>query len=87
MAENNGKHHRGLGAKLNFFDNVYMYGKVSGAMTEETPFNPCSKKGEVHVRIANSLIKERKAGSLSAMIARAALDDRSHFQISNSQCV
>ena len=60
------------GAKLIFFDNVYMYGKVSGAMTEETPFNPCSKKGEVRVRIANSLINEWKAGSLSAMIVRAA---------------
>jgi nucleoside-diphosphate-sugar epimerase len=59
-------------AKLIFFDNVYMYGKVSGAMTEETPFNPCSKKGEVRVRIANSLINEWKAGRLTGMIARAA---------------
>src|SRR6266851_5126519 len=42
------------GAKLIFFDNVYMYGKVSGAMTEETPFNPCSKKGEVRAMIARA---------------------------------
>jgi hypothetical protein len=35
-------------AKLIFFENVYMYGKVSGPMTEETPFNPCSKKGETY---------------------------------------
>jgi nucleoside-diphosphate-sugar epimerase len=60
------------GAKLVFFDNVYMYGKVSGAMTEETPFNPCSKKGEVRAKIATSLINEWKDGSLTAMIARAA---------------
>jgi nucleoside-diphosphate-sugar epimerase len=60
------------GAKLVFFDNVYMYGKVSGAMTEETPFNPCSKKGEVRAKIATSLINEWKAGALTAMIARAA---------------
>src|SRR5580765_7433373 len=39
-------------AQLLFFDNVYMYGKVRGLMTEETPFNPCSKKGEVRARIA-----------------------------------
>jgi hypothetical protein len=32
-------------AKLIFFDNVYMYGKVSGPMTEETPFNPCAQEG------------------------------------------
>jgi nucleoside-diphosphate-sugar epimerase len=63
------KHSR---AKLVFFDNVYMYGQVNGAMTEETPFNPCSKKGEVRAKIATALIDEWKAGALTAMIARAA---------------
>lgn len=58
-------------ARLIFFDNLYMYGRVNGAMTEETPFNPCSKKGEIRARIANSLINEWKSGSLTAMIARA----------------
>jgi len=60
------------GAKLVFFDNVYMYGKVNGPMTEETAFNPCSKKGEIRAKIASSLIREWQAGSLTAMIARAA---------------
>jgi nucleoside-diphosphate-sugar epimerase len=60
------------GAKLVFFDNVYMYGKVNGRMTEETAFNPCSKKGEIRAKIASSLIREWQAGSLTAMIARAA---------------
>ena len=60
------------GAKLIFFDNVYMYGKVSGAMTEGTPFNPCSKKGEIRAWIATTLINEWKSGSLTGMIARAA---------------
>jgi uncharacterized protein YbjT (DUF2867 family) len=46
------------GARLIFFDNVYMYGKVTGAMTEETAFNPCSRKGEVRAGIAASLIDE-----------------------------
>src|SRR5215471_449611 len=32
---------------LVFFDNVYMYGRVNGAMTEDTPFNPSSEKGEI----------------------------------------
>ncbi len=59
-------------AKLVFFDNVYMYGKVNGAMTEETPFNPCSKKGEIRARIATALIHEWKADSLTGMIARSA---------------
>jgi nucleoside-diphosphate-sugar epimerase len=60
------------GAKLVFFDNVYMYGKVNGPMTEETPFNPSSKKGEIRAKIASSLISEWKSGALTAMIARAA---------------
>lgn len=60
------------GAKLIFFDNVYMYGKVSGPMTEETPFNPCSKKGEIRAKIATTLMNEWKSGALTGMIARAA---------------
>jgi nucleoside-diphosphate-sugar epimerase len=59
-------------AKLLFFDNVYMYGKVSGPMTEETPFNPCSKKGEIRAKIATTLINESKSGGVVAMIARSA---------------
>ncbi len=58
-------------AKLLFLDNVYMYGRVKGAMTEETPHNPCSKKGEVRAQIATMLMSEVKAGNLQAMIARA----------------
>jgi nucleoside-diphosphate-sugar epimerase len=49
-----------------------MYGKVHGAMTEETPFNPVSKKGEVRAQIATMLLDEIKAGSITAMIARSA---------------
>jgi nucleoside-diphosphate-sugar epimerase len=59
-------------AKLIFFDNVYMYGKVDGAMTEETPFRPVSKKGEVRAEIATMLLNEMKAGNIKALIARAA---------------
>jgi nucleoside-diphosphate-sugar epimerase len=59
-------------AKLLFFDNVYMYGKVDGRMTEETPYAPCSKKGEIRANIATALMGEVKAGNLCAMIARSA---------------
>ena len=54
------------GARLIVFDNVYMYGKVGGPMTEETPFRPCSKKGEIRAQIATVLLNEMKAGSLTA---------------------
>ncbi|MFN5169823.1 MAG: NAD-dependent epimerase/dehydratase family protein [Cyclobacteriaceae bacterium] len=59
-------------AKLVFFDNVYAYGLVEGVMTEETPFNPCSKKGEVRARIATQLLDEIKAKNITGMIVRAA---------------
>ncbi|HRG79361.1 MAG TPA: NAD-dependent epimerase/dehydratase family protein [Cyclobacteriaceae bacterium] len=59
-------------SKLVFFDNVYAYGQVNGIMTEETPFNPNSKKGEVRAKIATQLFDEIKAGNLKGMIIRAA---------------
>jgi nucleoside-diphosphate-sugar epimerase len=58
--------------KLVFFDNVYAYGRVQDKMTEETPFNPVSRKGEVRARIATTLLNEIKQGELTAMIVRAA---------------
>ena len=58
-------------AKLVFFDNVYMYGKVNGPMTEETPFRPASRKGEVRAQIATTLLDEMRAGNITALIARA----------------
>jgi len=59
-------------ARLVFFDNVYMYGLVDGAMTEDTPFRPCSHKGEIRAEICTTLLKEMKAGNLTALIARSA---------------
>ncbi len=63
---------KAAGAKLIFFDNVYMYGKVDGVMTEETPYRPCSKKGKVRAEVAEMLQKEMNAGNIKAAIARAA---------------
>lgn len=59
-------------SKLVFFDNVYPYGLVKGVMTEETPFNPTSKKGEVRAKIATRLLDEMRAANIQAMIVRAA---------------
>lgn len=60
------------GIPLIFFDNVYMYGLVDGRMTEETPYNPRSKKGEIRAAIANKIMDSVKQGQLTASIARAA---------------
>ncbi|MES2268195.1 MAG: NAD-dependent epimerase/dehydratase family protein [Bacteroidota bacterium] len=58
-------------ARLIFFDNVYMYGLVNGAMREDTPYNPISEKGKVRAAIANTIMNEVKTGTLNATIARA----------------
>ena len=63
---------KATGARLIFFDNVYMYGHVQGQMTEDTPYNPNSVKGEIRARIAEKLMNEAKVGNIRASIARGA---------------
>ncbi|SHM49309.1 NAD-dependent epimerase/dehydratase family protein [Mucilaginibacter sp. OK098] len=60
------------GARLIFFDNVYMYGLVDGPMKEDTPYKPSSVKGSIRAQIANMLMDEAKAGTIRASIARGA---------------
>ena len=62
---------KATGARLIFFDNVYMYGLVNGAMTENTPYKPSSIKGGIRAGIASMLMDEVKAGNIRATIARA----------------
>jgi nucleoside-diphosphate-sugar epimerase len=63
---------KNYGSKLIFFDNVYMYGQVEGKMTEETPYFPCSIKGEIRATVANLLHTEMRHNNLQAIIARSA---------------
>lgn len=63
---------KSVNARLIFFDNVYMYGRVNGKMTETTPYNPCSRKGEIRANIAMLLENEMEKNNISAMITRAA---------------
>jgi nucleoside-diphosphate-sugar epimerase len=60
------------GARLIFFDNVYLYGRVDGPMTENTPVRPTSRKGEIRAGIIDFLQNETAAGRVTAAIARAA---------------
>ena len=41
-------------------------------MTEATPYAPCSKKGEIRVRVATMLMDAAQRGEVQATIARAA---------------
>ncbi len=61
------------GAKLVFFDNVYMYDKDQiSHMTEDTAVNPSSRKGAVRKRISEMLLKAAADGLIQALIARSA---------------
>ena len=59
-------------ARLLFFDNVYMYGQTDGPMTEETPYDPSSRKGDLRARLATQLMSEVRKGNIIASIARSA---------------
>ncbi len=60
-------------ARLVFFDNIYMYDKnYLNNITENTPINPCSKKGEVRKQAAQIVTEKMNSGELTALIARSA---------------
>jgi len=59
-------------AKLIFFDNVYMYGRTDGPMTEDTPYDPSSLKGDLRARLATQIMSEVRKGNITAIIARSA---------------
>jgi len=60
-------------ARLVAMENLFMYGHTGGEpMTEETPFDPCSEKGEVRARMCEELMKAHKVGTVRATAGRAA---------------
>lgn len=60
------------GAKLVYFDNVYMYGRVDGWMTEGLSNKPDSVKGTARMIAADLILEAIKSQELQAMICRSA---------------
>jgi nucleoside-diphosphate-sugar epimerase len=61
------------GARLVVLDNLYMLGRPGGRpMDEETPMNPCSKKGEIRARAATRLFDAHQKGEVRAVSGRAS---------------
>lgn len=60
------------GAKLVIAENLYMYGRVDGPMTEETPINPCSRKGEIRGRLAEKMLQAHREGKVKLTVCRAS---------------
>jgi nucleoside-diphosphate-sugar epimerase len=61
------------GARLVVLDNLYSIGRTHGRpMNEDTPPRPCSRKGEIRARLAESLWAADKAGLVRVAVGRAA---------------
>lgn len=61
------------GARLVQLDNLYMYGAPKGRpFHEDSPFNPCSLKGEVRAHVAETLQDAMRRGAVRATIGRAS---------------
>ena len=61
------------GARLVVLDNVYMLGRPGGrALNEDTPLNPCSRKGEIRARAAERLFDAHKNGDIMGTAGRAS---------------
>lgn len=62
-----------VGARLVVLDNLYMLGRTGGKpMNEDTPVNPCSKKGAIRAKVAERLFEAQRSGEVRAVCGRAA---------------
>jgi len=60
------------GAKLVALDCLYMYGRPSGSMREDSPRNPCSKKGALRVELEQLRMEYHRRGDVAVAIGRAS---------------
>jgi nucleoside-diphosphate-sugar epimerase len=60
------------GARYVSLENLYMYGRVRGSITEESPIAPISRKGTVRARMSEELRLLHEAGELEVVVGRAA---------------
>ena len=60
------------GAKLVMIDNLYMYGRVRGPISEQTPQRPTGDKGRLRAEMAERLLAAHRAGRVRVAIGRAS---------------
>jgi nucleoside-diphosphate-sugar epimerase len=61
------------GARLVVLDNLYMLGRPGGKpLSEDTPLNPCSRKGEIRARATERLFDAHRQGTVAATSGRAS---------------
>lgn len=62
----------GAGAKLVYGDNLYMYGPVTGPLTEDLPYRPIGPNTAVRAELATNLMEAHASGRVRATIGRAS---------------
>ncbi len=61
------------GARLVVLESLYMLGRTGGRpMNEDTPMNPCSRKGEIRAREAELLFGAHRRGDVRVAVGRAS---------------
>ena len=61
-----------VGATLVYHDNVYLYGRSTGPLTEETPHKPKTRKGRLRTEMAQSVLEAAHEGRVRSTIGRSA---------------
>jgi nucleoside-diphosphate-sugar epimerase len=59
-------------AKLVFADDTWMYGRVTGPMTEDLPYRPVSNHGTLRALLAEMVLHAHARGTVVAAIGRAS---------------
>ncbi|MFK2914343.1 NAD-dependent epimerase/dehydratase family protein [Pseudomonas sp. 3HC3] len=62
---------RASDASFVYFDNTYMYPQDDRLLTENTPFEPVGRKGQVRARMASMVLQEMARGDIPVVIGRA----------------
>lgn len=62
---------RAAGATMVFADDTWMYGRVTGPMTEDLPYRPVRDKGLLRAWLAERIMASHHRGDVRTVIARA----------------
>ena len=62
---------RAAGAKFVYFDNTYMVPQDARVLTEDAPFQPNGRKGQVRAAMATMVLEEMARGDIPVLIGRA----------------
>lgn len=59
-------------ASLVALDNLYMYGRPTGRIRPDSALQPCSRKGQLRLQLAEERLRAHERGDLRVAIARAS---------------